>query len=579
MLKSDNYNIFRLMFEKLRSSPLFRKKSIRDILHQSELTESGNGMKRTLTYRDLVSFGISAIIGAGMFSTIGNAAASGGPAISLLFVFTAIACVFSAMCYAQFASSIPISGSAYTYAYHAFGELVAWIIGWDLLMEYAISNVVVAISWSDYFTSLMDGLGLPIPLFLTMDYLTAYTANSKITSGVMGLSETVKQAGLAWQQAPELLGFKIILDIPALAINAAVTYLVFIGIYESKLASNVMVILKLLVIGLVLGIGFFYIQPANWIPFAPNGVSGVLKGVSAVFFAYIGFDAISTTAEECKNPKKDLPRAMITALIVCAIIYVLVSLVLTGMVPYTELGVGDPMAYVFQFYHLDFLSGIISASAVIAMTGVILVYQLAQPRIWMSMSRDGLLPKPFSKIHPKYKTPGFATIVMGFTVGLPVLFMNLSEVTDLSSIGTLFAFILICGGVLFMDNTPREGNKKAFMVPYFNGKYIIPLLFISIIGAWMIGDPDAFVPKTMDWDILKHKIPLYFFLLVSMILCVSTFIKNYSAIPVAGLLINFYLMTELGWLNWLRFFIWLVIGLGIYFTFGWKNSRIGKSMG
>lgn len=536
-------------------------------------------MKRTLTYRDLVSFGISAIIGAGMFSTIGNAAASGGPAISLLFVFTAIACVFSAMCYAQFASSIPISGSAYTYAYHAFGELVAWIIGWDLLMEYAISNVVVAISWSDYFTSLMDGLGLPIPLFLTMDYLTAYTANSKITSGVMGLSETVKQAGLAWQQAPELLGFKIILDIPALAINAAVTYLVFIGIYESKLASNVMVILKLLVIGLVLGIGFFYIQPANWIPFAPNGVSGVLKGVSAVFFAYIGFDAISTTAEECKNPKKDLPRAMITALIVCAIIYVLVSLVLTGMVPYTELGVGDPMAYVFQFYHLDFLSGIISASAVIAMTGVILVYQLAQPRIWMSMSRDGLLPKPFSKIHPKYKTPGFATIVMGFTVGLPVLFMNLSEVTDLSSIGTLFAFILICGGVLFMDNTPREGNKKAFMVPYFNGKYIIPLLFISIIGAWMIGDPDAFVPKTMDWDILKHKIPLYFFLLVSMILCVSTFIKNYSAIPVAGLLINFYLMTELGWLNWLRFFIWLVIGLGIYFTFGWKNSRIGKSMG
>jgi len=564
------------MFEKIISSPIFRKKSIQDILLQSESNESGNGMKRSLTYRDLVSFGISAIIGAGMFSTIGNAAANGGPAISLLFVFTAISCVFSAMCYAQFASSIPISGSAYTYAYHVFGELVAWIIGWDLLMEYAISNVVVAISWSDYFTSLMDGLGLPIPLFLTLDYLTALSSAEKLASGVGNLSAAAKQAALAWQQAPELFGIKVILDIPALAINAAVTYLVFIGIYESKWASNVMVILKLLVIGLVLGIGFFYIKPENWVPFAPNGVSGVLKGVSAVFFAYIGFDAISTTAEECKNPKKDLPRAMITSLIVCAIIYVLVSLVLTGMVPYSELGVGDPMAYVFQYYKLDFLSGIISASAVIAMTGVILVYQLAQPRIWMSMSRDGLLPKPFSRIHPKYKTPGFATIVMGFTVGLPVLFMNLTEVTDLSSIGTLFAFIIICGGVLFMDNTPREGNHKAFMVPYVNGRYLIPMAFIGIIGAWMWGDPANFSIPLNNWELLKHKIPFFFFLVISVGLCYATFVKKYSAIPVAGLLINFYLMTELGWLNWLRFFIWLVIGLVIYVTFGWRNSRIGN---
>ncbi|MBY0426808.1 MAG: amino acid permease [Cytophagales bacterium] len=551
---------------------IFRKKSIQDILRQSE----GHVLKRSLTYRDLVAFGISAIIGAGIFSTIGNAAAVGGPAISLLFVFTAVACVFSAMCYAQFSSSIPISGSAYTYAYHAFGELIAWIIGWDLLMEYAISNVVVAISWSDYFTSLVEGLGYQIPGWLTMDYLSASKAADMVSRGGPAVSESVNFAANAWKDAPEFMGFKIILDIPALFINAAVTWLVYIGISESKMASNIMVVIKLLVIGLVLGIGLFYVQPSHWIPFAPNGIGGVLKGVSAVFFAYIGFDAISTTAEECKDPKKDLPKAMITALIVCAIIYVAISLVITGMVDYKELAVGDPMAYVFQYYHLDFLSGLISASAVIAMTGVILVYQLAQPRIWMSMSRDGLLPKPFSRIHPKYKTPGFATIVMGFTVGLPVLFMNLSEVTDLSSIGTLFAFILICGGVLFMDNTPREGNHKAFMVPYINGKYFVPIVFGSIIFFWMFSSPRDFIISTMEWEIVKHKIPLYFFLLVSMVLCVVTFLKNLSSIPVAGLLINLYLMTELGWLNWLRFLVWLVIGLVIYFSFGLKNSRIGK---
>ena len=345
-------------------------------------------MRRTLGVLDLTALGVAAIVGAGIFSTIGNAAASGGPAVSLLFVFTAIACGLSAMCYAEFASSIPISGSAYTYAYASFGELVAWIIGWDLIMEYAIGNIAVAISWSGYFTGLLSGFGLHISSFLTTDYLTAFRGYNEAMlllqkgSTVSELNPALSEAFRAWTTAPQIFNFRIIADIPAFMIVVAITWVCYIGIRESKRANNLMVLLKIGVLLLVIAAGAFYVDPANWSPFAPNGLPGVLKGVSGVFFAYIGFDAISTTAEECKNPKKDLPRSMFYALLITTILYVLVSLVLTGMVPYDQLGVADPLAFVFAKLHLAKLSGIIAVSAVIAMASVLLVFQLGQPRIW-----------------------------------------------------------------------------------------------------------------------------------------------------------------------------------------------------
>ncbi|MCX6240181.1 MAG: amino acid permease, partial [Bacteroidia bacterium] len=420
----------------MKISDLFRKKSVPHILREADLlSENGNRMRRNLTVVDLTALGVAAIVGAGIFSTIGNAAASGGPAVSLLFVFTALACGLSAMCYAEFASSIPISGSAYTYAYASFGELIAWIIGWDLIMEYAIGNIAVAISWSGYFTGLLDGLGLHIPAFLTTDYLSASRGYQEAVLALKDgalfktLSFSLQDAYNAWLSAPQIGHFRIIADIPALGIVVLITWICYVGIRESKMANNIMVLLKIGILLLVIGVGAFYVDPDNWHPFAPNGITGVLKGVSGVFFAYIGFDAISTTAEECNNPRRDIPISMFLALIITTILYIAVSLVLTGMVSSRELGVADPLAFVFKRLNLNQLSGIIALSAVIAMASVLLVFQLGQPRIWMSMSRDGLLPKIFGRIHPKYRTPAFSTIITGIFVAVPALFMNLTEVT------------------------------------------------------------------------------------------------------------------------------------------------------
>jgi amino acid transporter len=266
-------------------------------------------------------------------------------------------------------------------------------------------------------------------------------------------------------------------DFPALLIIILITWLVYRGMKESRNASNLMVVVKLCIILLVIAVGAFYVDTANWHPFAPNGVTGVLKGVSAVFFAYIGFDAISTTAEECKNPQRDLPKGMMWAIIICTILYIVIALVLTGMVNYADLNVGDPLAFVFDKLNLKWMSGIIAVSAVIAMASVLLVFQMGQPRIWMSMSRDGLLPKKFSKVHPKYKTPSYATIVTGFVVAVPALFLNLTMVTDLCSIGTLFAFVLVCAGVLVLQNK-KDIPRGKFKTPYFNAKYVFPLLII-----------------------------------------------------------------------------------------------------
>ncbi|MEJ8755606.1 amino acid permease [Pontibacter sp. H259] len=566
-----------------------RRKSGTALLADYELDDNiqGTNLVRTLRLKDLVSFGIAAIIGAGIFSTIGNASAAGGPGVSLLFIFTAIACGFSALCYAQFASSIPVSGSAYTYAYASFGELVAWIIGWDLLMEYAIGNIAVAISWSDYFTAVLQGIGMNMPEYLTMDFLSAsrgYAAAQELMAQGQSLAELpfgMQQAFLAWQNAPAIGSIKLVADLPALGITVLITYLVYIGIKESKRTANLLVLLKLIVILLVITVGAFYVNPDNWSPFAPNGISGILKGVSAVFFAYIGFDAISTTAEECENPQRDLPRAMILALIICTTLYVILALILTGMVPYNELAVGDPLAYVFSRVNLDMMAGIVAVSAIVAMASVLLVFQYGQPRIWMSMSRDGLLPKIFSSIHPKHKTPWFATIVTGFVVAVPALFMNLTEVTDLTSIGTLFAFVLVCGGILVMEEKQKQTTEahKGFRVPYVNAKFALPLILALVATLLFIYNGEAinnFFSMDGGWEELQHKLPLMGFLVITAIMLVLSITRNLSLIPVLGLLTNLYLMTELGITNWSRFLGWLALGLVLYFAYGYRNSKLHK---
>ena len=572
----------------MKISNLFRKKSVGHILREADLlSEGGNKMRRNLTVVDLTALGVAAIVGAGIFSTIGNAAASGGPAVSLLFVFTAFACGLSAMCYAEFASSIPISGSAYTYAYASFGELVAWIIGWDLIMEYAIGNIAVAISWSGYFTGLLDGLGIHIPLFLTTDYLSASRGYQQAIQALQDgtqlskLSLSLQDAYNVWISAPKIGQFRIIADIPALGIVVLITWICYVGIRESKVANNIMVLLKIGILLLVIGVGAFYVNPDNWHPFAPNGISGVLKGVSGVFFAYIGFDAISTTAEECNNPRRDIPFSMFLALIITTVLYVAVSLVLTGMVSSSELGVADPLAFVFERLNLHQLSGIIALSAVIAMASVLLVFQLGQPRIWMSMSRDGLLPKIFGRIHPKYHTPAFSTIVTGIFVAVPALFMNLTEVTDLTSIGTLFAFILVSGGILVLNPLgQRDTSDKGFKVPYFNSRhFLLPIWLIIFLIFFFSSSVNAsgnnlFSNVLTEFLDSYHMIPYSVFILVSAVVSFYAIRQKWSLIPVLGLLTNLYLMSELGITNWMRFGIWLIIGLILYFTYGSRNSRL-----
>ncbi len=562
------------------ANQLFRKKSISAILKDakeglSDATHSHTGLKKVLGVRDLTAMGIAAVIGAGIFSSIGKASYDGGPGIVFLYVFTAIACGFAALCYAEFASTVPVSGSAYTYSYVAFGEIFAWIIGWDLLMEYAIGNIAVAISWSDYFTRLMDGFSLHIPEWLTMDYSSAHTGFNEaagLISKPGGVpDEVILSKHAAWMNAPQIGGLRIIFDLPALLIVALITYIVFRGIKESRNTSNFLVVLKLAVVFLVIVLGGYYVNPDNWSPFAPNGVTGILKGVSAVFFAYIGFDAISTTAEECKNPQRDLPKGMIYSLIICTILYVCLALVLTGMVSYKDLNVGDPLAKVFSDRGMEWIAGIIAVSAVFATASVLLVFQMGQPRIWMSMSRDGLLPKIFSRIHPKFKTPSFSTILTGFVVAIPALFLNLDVVLALTSIGTLFAFVLVCGGILVLDSRPIKAESK-FKVPYVSGKYIVPCVFFASMVFVAIQFPSYF--KSL---LSEEGIPMIIFLVVATIIAILSYVKNFSLIPVLGLLSCFYLMAQESHTNWYRFLIWLAIGLVIYFFYGYKNSHLAKT--
>ncbi|MCB9284186.1 MAG: amino acid permease [Lewinellaceae bacterium] len=545
-----------------------RRKTLESILKdQSERADQA--LTRTLGVRDLTFLGIAAVIGAGIFATIGEVCSNGGPGVVLLFILVGVACGFSALCYAAFSSLIPISGSAYTYAYASFGELVAWIIGWDLIVEYAIGNITVAISWSNYFTEILKGFGLHIPLWLSTDFMTARNA---FLSG-----DTASEFYQAWMQAPHFLGIPVVVDIPAFLIVVLITALIYVGIRESRNASNAMVILKLAVIVVVIVAGAFYIKPANWSPFMPNGFTGVLKGVAGVFFAYIGFDAVSTTAEECKDPQRDLPRGMILALVICTVLYILVALVVTGMVPSSELaGVGDPLAFIFKSVHADWVAFIVSLSAIIAMASVLLVFQLGQPRIWMSMSRDGLLPPVFSRIHPKYRTPAFATIVTGVLVAIPAMLLNITVVTDLTSIGTLAAFVLVCGGVIVLDVKHPEMKGK-FRIPYWPAKYFLPLFWVIAIGILARYYPENFarlIPS--DLQAFEHMLPFYVFLLTALALTVMSFRMRISLIPTLGLLSCLYLMSEIPTASWWRLGIWFVIGIVIYLAYGRKHSRLGE---
>ncbi|MBN8837922.1 MAG: amino acid permease [Sphingobacteriia bacterium] len=556
---------------------LFRKKSINAIINDPTLTDEGHthSLNKVLGVRDLTFMGIAAVIGAGIFSTIGTAAYNGGPGISLLFVITAITCGFSALCYAEFASRVPIAGSAYTYAYVSFGELIAWIIGWALILEYAIGNIVVAISWSGYFNNLLQGLGIHLPAWLLTDPVTAsrnFEEALAVNNAQQPLTDVMRTALTAWESAPVIAGKHIFLNLPAFIIVILITILAYIGIKESKKTTNFMVIFKIAVIILVIILGFFYVKPANWNPFLPNGFGGVLAGVSAVFYAYIGFDAISTTAEECKNPQRDLPRGMIYSLIICTILYILIALVLTGMVHYSELKVTDPLAYVFDKLNLKWIGYFISISAVVATTSVMLVFQLGQPRIWMSMSRDGLLPKKFASIHPKFHTPAFATIITGLLVGIPTLFVPSSLMTDLTSIGTLFAFVLVCFGVLLLPKI--TGNSKGkFRLPYINGKYILPIIVAAFI--WLFKDrlQDAFSNISTE---SYQEVLFIVFVAITILVAVLSFLRSYSLIPNLGALCCLYLMIEIPAISWLWFFIWMSLGLIIYFLYGKKNSKLSK---
>ncbi len=566
---------------------LFRKKSVENILKTAESEHHGS-LAKHLGVKDLTAFGIAAIIGAGIFSTIGKASADGGPGVIFLFIFIALACSFAAFAYAEFASLVPVSGSAYTYSYVAFGELFAWIIGWALIMEYAIGNVTVAISWSDYFTTLVSNVsGYEVNEWLRMDYFTAkksyFEAYKLLTNGqtldnIKANPDTayLVEGFLAYGSAPSLGGLKIIFDAPALLINVLITILVYRGIKESRNASNIMVLIKLAIVLLVIFVGAFYVDTKNWDPFLPNGIKGLLSGISSVFFAYIGFDAISTTAEECRDPQRDLPRGILYSIVICTVLYVIIALVITGMVNYSELKVADPLAFVFEkVKDLQWLAGIIAVSAVVAMASVMLVFQLGQPRIWLSMSRDGLLPKSFGKINPKYKTPGFSTIITGVMVAVPIFFVDINMVTDICSAGTLFAFILVCAGVLKLRATQKDYNPK-FKAPYINAKFIMPALFVLSMVLWYVFDKETvqYYFKYESFNAFIAKVPLYIFIIGFGVISYLSFKHNFSLIPALGLICCFYMLSQLGYKNWLYFMVWLIIGLVIYFAYGYKHSKL-----
>ncbi len=485
---------------------VFATKSLDDILKDSERPEYS--LRRVLGPVQITLLGIGAIIGAGIFATVGTAAAGdahrvgAGPGLMLSFVFAAIVCAFVALCYAEIAAMVPISGSAYTYTYATMGELIAWIIGWDLIIEYAVGNVAVAISWANYFKTLMHEAGFNIPDWLSIDYQTARK--------IPGLIDN----------APHIFGVPIVFNILAFSIVAAITVILLIGIRESAWFNAGMVMIKLVVLIFFIFVSFKAVHSGNWHPFMPNGWVGVLNGAAVIFFAYIGFDAVSTVAEEAKNPQKDMPIGIIASLIVCTIFYVIIAAVFTGMIPYQALvktlsnQQAEPLTLALDYAKLSgWIITIVAAGSVIAHTAVLFVFQLGQPRIFFSMARDGLLPSMFAKVHPRFRTPWGSTILTGVGVGVAAMVTSLDEMVDLTNIGTLFAFILVCLGVMIL-RVKDPDRKRPFRVPF---GLVLPVL--GIVGCLVL---IAYLPPT----------------------------------------------------SWLRFATWLNIGFVIYASYGSLKSRL-----
>jgi basic amino acid/polyamine antiporter, APA family len=505
---------------------IFRRKSLDHLV--GETVEPHQQLNRALGPFHLTLLGVGAIIGAGIFSTVGTAAAGGadhlgaGPALVISFILVAVACSFAALCYSEFAAMVPVSGSAYTYAYTTLGELVAWIIGWDLILEYAVGNVAVAISWSDYFQSLLDGFGVHWPLWLGTDLRSAWQAAHQVAAAKAAgldptsLGDVVARGAGALAAAPRMLGVPVVFNLPAVLIVAVITWILVRGIHESARFNSAMVLLKLAIIGFFIAVGAAYVKPANWTPFAPNGFGGISSAAAIIFFAYIGFDAVSTAAEETRDPQRNLPIGIIASLVVCTLVYIAVALVLTGMVRWDQFsGVADPLAKAFTARGMNWTAGVISFGAVFATTSVLLVFQLGQPRILFSMARDGLLPPWAARVHPRYRTPHTMTILTGVFVAGFAAVTNINEVVELCNIGTLFAFVLVAAGVIILRRTEPDRPRpfRTPLVPW------VPLLAILSCG---------------------------------------------------------YLMAELPWVTWARFIIWLGIGLVFYYLYGFRHSRLNR---
>ena len=486
---------------------LFRRKPISELLVEGE-----QSLKRVLGAGDLVMLAIGAVIGAGIFGAIGTAAAGqtdasgqvirygAGPALVFSFLLLGGACALAALCYAELAAMIPQAGSAYAYSYATLGELVAWIIGWDLILEYAVGNVAVAISWSDYFTTLLRGVGLELPVWLTTGYRTALLSSNPDVHGLL-------------QTAPRIAGIPLLVNLPAFGIVMLITWLLLRGAKESVRANNIMVVVKLAALALFIGVGATHLNAANYTPFMPNGFTGVHQGAAIVFFAYIGFDAISTAAEETRDPNRNLPIGILGGLAICTVIYVLVGFVLTGMVPYTELGVADPLAHALQLSGFQTVGWIVALGAAVSMTAVLLVFQYGQPRIFFAMARDGLLPKWAARLHPTRRIPYATTLITGIAVAVASLVGDAAETYDLTNIGTLFAFALVCIGVLVL-RVKEPDRPRPFRVPF-----VWP---VALLGAAA---------------------------------CV-------------------FIMVGLPPQAWTRFLWWLAIGVAIYAAYGYRHSRL-----
>jgi basic amino acid/polyamine antiporter, APA family len=480
---------------------LFRRKPIAVLI--AAATPEEHGLKKSLTLIDLIALGIGAIIGAGIFAILGSASSGGGnaapagPGVLVSILLTAVASGFCALCYAEFASLVPVAGSAYTYSYATLGELVAWIIGWDLILEYAVGNIAVAISWAAYFRQLLLGVGIPVPAWMATDYRSAQLAAQAVAnSGAMSLGPEMAVAYQAHEHHPLFLGLPVICNLLSVVITVFITWLLVIGIKESARFNNVVVLLKVAVLFLFIVVGAFHINHANWHPFFPGGFPGVWRGASLMFFAYIGFDAISTAAEECQNTSRDMPRGIIGSLLICTVLYAIAALVLTGMVPIGKLvGVADPLSAGLSYVNEGWAAGILAFGAVAAMTAVLLCFQMGQPRILMAMSRDGLLSPWFAKIHPKYRTPHVTTILTGVCVAVFSAVANIDIIIELTNIGTLFAFVLVCIGILILRKREPQHPRK-FRVPFVP---LVPILGISMCVFLMAGLPRATWVRFLVW--------------------------------------------------------------------------------